>query len=75
MLMLWVLPINLPVLIVWIHNLSVHWLTPFSSHHNVFSVMPIILLVETLVGGQMIPRVRTRSALSSPSHVLPISFR
>ena len=59
-LMIWVLPINIPVLIVWIHNLSVHWLTPFSSHHNVFSVMPIILLVETLVSGHMIPRISTR---------------
>jgi GPI inositol-deacylase len=58
-LMLWVLPINLPVLVVWIHNLAVHWLTPFSSHHNVLSVMPFILLVETMTGGKMIPRVDT----------------
>ncbi|MCJ1309309.1 GPI inositol deacylase [Agyrium rufum] len=56
-LMLWILPINLPVLVVWIHNLAVHWLTPFSSHHNVLSIMPIILLVETSTGGRMIPRV------------------
>ncbi|RMZ89429.1 hypothetical protein DV736_g3330, partial [Chaetothyriales sp. CBS 134916] len=46
-LMLWVLPVNLPVLVVWIHNLAVHWLTPFSSHHNVLSIMPFIILVET----------------------------
>ncbi|CAF9934495.1 MAG: GPI inositol deacylase [Heterodermia speciosa] len=56
-LMLWVLPINGPVLVVWVHNLAVHWLTPFSSHHNVLSIMPFILLVETLAGGKMIPRV------------------
>ncbi|RMZ77802.1 hypothetical protein DV737_g4165, partial [Chaetothyriales sp. CBS 132003] len=49
-LMLWVLPINLPVLVVWIHNLAVHWLTPFSSHHNVLSIMPFIILVETHYG-------------------------
>jgi glycosylphosphatidylinositol deacylase len=55
--MLWILPINIPVLVVWIHNLSVHWLTPFSSHHNVLSVMPFVLLVETLTGGRMIPRM------------------
>ncbi|KAK6346902.1 GPI inositol deacylase [Orbilia brochopaga] len=54
--MIWILPINLPVLVVWIHNLAVHWLTPFSSHHNVLSVMPFILLVETLTCGNMIPR-------------------
>ncbi len=59
-LMLWVLPINLPVLIVWIHNLSVQWLTPFSSHHNLLSIMPFIILVETLTSGTMIPRVMTK---------------
>lgn len=60
MLMLCVLPINMPVLIVWIHNLSVYWLTPFSSHHNILSVMPFIILVETLTSGTMIPRLTTR---------------
>jgi glycosylphosphatidylinositol deacylase len=59
-LMLWVLPINLPVLVVWIHNLAVHWLTPFSSHHNVLSIMPFILLVETLTAGVMIPRLSNK---------------
>jgi len=54
-LMLWVLPINLPVLVVWIHNLAVHWMTPFSSHHNVLSIMPFILLVETVSSGVMVP--------------------
>ncbi|KAL1608484.1 GPI inositol deacylase [Paraconiothyrium brasiliense] len=62
-LMLWILPINLPVLVVWIRNLTVHWLTPFSSHHNVLSIMPFILLVETLSTGRMIPRVRSRLSL------------
>jgi hypothetical protein len=59
-LMLWVLPVNLPVLVVWIHNLAVHWLTPFSSHHNVLSIMPFIILVETLTTGKMVPRVSSR---------------
>lgn len=57
--MLWVLPINLPVLVVWIHNMAVHWLTPFSSHHNVLSIMPFILLVETLSSGVMVPALRS----------------
>jgi glycosylphosphatidylinositol deacylase len=56
-LMLWILPINLPILVVWIHNLAVHWLTPFSSHHNVLSIMPFVLLVETLTTGKMVPRL------------------
>ena len=59
-LMLWVLPINIPVLVVWVHNLAVHWLTPFSSHHNVLSIMPFILLVETLTRGKMIPRLHNK---------------
>ncbi|KAF1992557.1 PGAP1-domain-containing protein [Aulographum hederae CBS 113979] len=59
-LLLWILPINLPVLVVWIRNLAVHWLTPFSSHHNVLSIMPYILLVETLSTGRMIPKITTR---------------
>uniref|UniRef100_A0A0D2XJT7 GPI inositol-deacylase n=1 Tax=Fusarium oxysporum (strain Fo5176) TaxID=660025 RepID=A0A0D2XJT7_FUSOF len=52
LLMLWILPINLPILAVWIRNLAVHWLTPFSSHHNVLSIMPFILLVENLTTRQ-----------------------
>lgn len=59
-LMLWVLPINLPILIVWVRNLAVHWFTPFSSHHNVLSIMPFIVLIETLTTGKMVPRVTSR---------------
>jgi glycosylphosphatidylinositol deacylase len=62
-LMLWILPINLPVLVVWVRNLAVHWLTPFSSHHNILSIMPFILLVETLSTGRMVPRAPPRVAM------------
>ncbi|KAF2684030.1 GPI inositol-deacylase-like protein [Lentithecium fluviatile CBS 122367] len=62
-LMLWILPINLPVLVVWVRNLMLHWLTPFSSHHNVLAIMPFILLVETVSTGRMVPRVQSRSCL------------
>lgn len=61
--MIWILPINIPVLVVWIRNLAVHWLTPFSSHHNILSIMPFILLVETLSTGRMIPRVQSSVSL------------
>lgn len=60
LLMLWILPINLPTLVVWVRNLAVHWFTPFSSHHNVFSILPFILLVETLTAGKMVPPVTSR---------------
>jgi len=59
-LMLWILPINVPVLVVWIHNLAVHWLTPFSTHHNLLSVLPYIMLVECMSTGNMVPRVTSR---------------
>ncbi|KAJ1333601.1 GPI inositol-deacylase [Microdochium nivale] len=57
LLMFWILPINLPTLVVWIRNLAVHWFVPFSAHHNIISVLPFILLVETMTTGSMIPRV------------------
>ncbi|KAI5969041.1 BST1 [Candida margitis] len=44
MLMLWILPINVPILIVFIHNLQLSWQTPFSSHHNLLSILPILLM-------------------------------
>ncbi|GMM29360.1 Bst1 protein [Martiniozyma asiatica (nom. inval.)] len=47
MLLLWVLPLHIPILLVWLHNLSLKWSTPFSSHHNIMAVFPIILVVLT----------------------------
>ncbi|OBA21499.1 PGAP1-domain-containing protein [Metschnikowia bicuspidata var. bicuspidata NRRL YB-4993] len=46
MMMAWVLPINIPVLIVFVHNLNVSWATPFSSHHNFLAVAPVLTMVE-----------------------------
>ncbi|TGJ80396.1 hypothetical protein E0Z10_g8368 [Xylaria hypoxylon] len=60
LLMVWNLPINLPTLVVWVRNLAIHWFTPFSSHHNVLSILPFILLVENLTAGRMIPPVTSR---------------
>ncbi|KAI0393507.1 GPI inositol-deacylase [Xylariaceae sp. FL0594] len=57
LLMVWNLPINLPTLVVWVRNLALQWFTPFSSHHNVLSILPFILLVENLRAGRMIPPV------------------
>ncbi|KAI1425271.1 PGAP1-like protein-domain-containing protein [Xylaria sp. FL1777] len=60
LLMVWNLPINLPTVVVWVRNLAIHWFTPFSSHHNVLSILPFILLVENLTAGRMIPPVTSR---------------
>lgn len=45
-LMLLVLPVNIPVLVVWVHNFLLRWQTPFLSHHNFLAVMPIVVLAE-----------------------------
>lgn len=46
LLMLWILPVNVPILIVFIHNLTISWTTPFSSHHNILSILPILVMVQ-----------------------------
>lgn len=46
LLMAWVLPVNVPVLVVFVKNLNINWTTPFSSHHNFMAVAPILALVQ-----------------------------
>ena len=60
-LMLWVLPINVPVLIVYVHNLAVNWTTPFLSHHNILAILPVMLLVQRHAG-KSLPPVATAGA-------------
>lgn len=55
MLMLWILPINVPILVVFVHNLTVNWTTPFSSHHNLLAILPVILLMERYSTRQSLP--------------------
>lgn len=43
MMMIWILPINVPIIIVLIHNLALNWKTSFSSHHNILSILPILI--------------------------------
>lgn len=74
LLMLWVLPINLPILAVWLRNLAVQWLTPFSSHHNVLSIISFILLVENMTTGKMIPRVTGRLRHITPALCIGTAF-
>ncbi|KAI7816311.1 PGAP1-like protein-domain-containing protein [Gamsiella multidivaricata] len=50
------LPCNLPVLMVWIRNLSVQWYEPFSSDHRLDYIAPFIFFVETVTDGAMVPR-------------------
>ncbi|VUG17932.1 DEBR0S2_19570g1_1 [Brettanomyces bruxellensis] len=61
LLMTCVLPINIPVLIVWVHNFSLKWATPFSSHHNILAVLPIVLLVQMNNSGCLFSPIVLRS--------------
>lgn len=55
------LPFNLPILLVWIRNISVHWFVPFSSDHSLLAIAPFMLYVETLTSSRkMLPRQRNR---------------
>ena len=73
-LMIWILPINLPVLVVWVRNLAVQWLTPFSSHHNILSIVPFILLMETAATGRMVPRVTSQLRYVTTASLLLLGF-
>ncbi|CAG8664211.1 24755_t:CDS:10, partial [Dentiscutata erythropus] len=50
------LPFNLPVLMVWIRNMSVHWFAPFSWDHSIMAIAPVIFYVEIITSGSMLPR-------------------
>lgn len=57
MMMLWVLPINVPVVIVFVHNLNINWATPFSSHHNFMAVAPILAFAFNAEKPRVFPRL------------------
>lgn len=50
------LPINAMILAVWVRNLAVGWLAPFSTDHNVLAVVGFLLNVEALHSGKMLQR-------------------
>lgn len=56
-LMLWVLPINVPILVVFVHNMTINWTTPFSSHHNFLAILPVILLMERYSSSRTLPKM------------------
>jgi glycosylphosphatidylinositol deacylase len=69
LLMLWLLPINMPVLVVWVRELSALHVSPFESPHSIWSILPFMFLVEVLTQGSMIPRLPAPA-----SHITLIIF-
>lgn len=56
-LLIWILPVNIPVLIVLVHNFALRWQTPFSLHHNFLAILPIFVVIERSVSGRIPPRL------------------
>lgn len=52
LLLLWLLPSNGAILLVWLRNLQAGWWRPFPSDHNVFAILGVVLLVEHLGSGR-----------------------
>jgi glycosylphosphatidylinositol deacylase len=48
------LPINALILVVWVRNLAVGWLAPFSSDHNILLLVGFLANVEALHGGRVV---------------------
>lgn len=61
------LPINALILVVWVRNLAVGWLAPFSSDHNVLMVFGFLANVEALHSGKMLQRSSGGRCVTSPS--------
>lgn len=54
--MMTLLPMNAMILVVWVRNLAVGWLAPFSSDHNVLNILGFLLNVEAVHSGKMLKR-------------------
>ncbi|GAA6012060.1 hypothetical protein JCM10207_005114 [Rhodosporidiobolus poonsookiae] len=76
------LPVNALILVVWVRNLAVGWLAPFSSDHNVLMLAGYLAIVEAVQGGRMLQRAGTgktssplsRSGITTLLLLLPAAY-
>ncbi|KPV77424.1 uncharacterized protein RHOBADRAFT_51279 [Rhodotorula graminis WP1] len=71
------LPINALILVVWVRNLAVGWLAPFSSDHNVLMVFGFLANVEALHSGKVLQRStggRFSPLVTAASFVVPAAY-
>lgn len=73
MMMLWILPINIPILIVFIHNFTISWQTPFLSHHNFLAIIPILIMVERNNTSNILP-INNRKNFNSITYGFLVYF-
>ncbi|CAR21156.1 Bst1p [Lachancea thermotolerans CBS 6340] len=64
LLMLLLLPINAPIVMVFMRNFAIRWETPFRSHHNCLAILPIILLIESNARSRIPLRSLTNNLVS-----------
>lgn len=60
LLLIFMIIIDAPTIIVFLHNVAIKWETPFRSHHNVLAVAPTIFLVSANSTFNIVP-FRSRS--------------
>ncbi|SCU77944.1 LAME_0A02762g1_1 [Lachancea meyersii CBS 8951] len=65
MLMLFLVPINAPIVVVFMRNFAIKWETPFRSHHNCLAVLPIVLLIESNARSRMPKRATAGKDLTN----------
>lgn len=73
LLLLFIVAIDAPTIIVFLHNVAIKWETPFRSHHNVMAIAPIIFLVSANSTSKIVPS-RSKSALDGPVTVLLLGY-
>lgn len=73
LLLLFVVFINSPVIIVFLHNVAIRWETPFRSHHNFLAIAPIIFLVNSN-SGLKIPRFEARRKYEGATTVFLLAY-
>ncbi|QLL31787.1 hypothetical protein HG536_0B06550 [Torulaspora globosa] len=55
LLLIFMVVIDAPTIIVFLHNFAIRWETPFRSHHNVLAVAPTIFLVSANSAFNIVP--------------------
>lgn len=66
-LLLWLLPVNAPVLVVWVRDLLANWRQPFVGDHNVLRVVGVVAVVVACEGGRFLTPARRDQCAQRPS--------
>lgn len=73
LLLLFVVLIDSPIIVVFLHNVAIRWETPFRSHHNFLAIAPTIFLVN-FNSGLKIPGFRSKKTYEGFATVLLLLY-